>query len=610
MKVKYLLPLLAAALWACNKESIIPDSDTVAVDPTADNSDEGDDDDSDGTDDTSSEPAESSGADDGAGTFTYASTGDSSSDDDISNTTFTRMITITYSSGGATVTGDYYGYVTADGNNVTVSNTGTEFIVYKLTGTASSGCFKLQESTKKQALLLSGLNLTNPDGAAINNQSGKRTFVMVEGSNYLYDSASAAYSSGSEGMKAVFFSEGQLVFSGSGTLTVEAKNAKEKSCIASDDYVRIMSSPTLKLTTGTSAGHGIRGKEYVQLSGGSTTINSAASKKKGITSEDYVLVEGGTHTITITGSAAYDSEDAEFKGTAGIKADNYFGMTGGTVTITNSGKGGKGIRAGSDDYNGTGVIQDSYIGGGTLTITTTGSESNDVSCKGVKIGWAVGTESKVTSHDGSLAISGGVIKVSSAKSEGAESKDAFTVTDGEIYVTSSADDAINCTGEMKISGGYVYANSSKNDALDANGNLTLSGGYVFAVTTAGNPEVAIDCAEQKTLTIGNGVTMVAYPSIESGATMTQSCYTMSCTAGSWNALYNGSSFIAAFKAPGGVSSVVVSAPSIKNGYKGVSVSGTTYCNGVWATSGISGGTSVSLSSYSGGGGGHGGGGRH
>ena len=81
---------------------------------------------------------------------------------------------------------------------------------------------------------------------------------------------------------------------------------------------------------------------------------------------------------------------------------------------------------------------------------------------------------------------------------------------------------------------------------------------------------------------------------------------MSCTAGSWNALHNGSSYIAAFKAPSGCSSVAVSAPSLNKGYTGVSVGSSTYCNGIWASSGISGGTAVSLSSYSGGGGGQGG----
>ena len=554
-----------------------------------------------------------SGADDGAGTYTYSSTGDASSDDDISNTTFTRMITVTYASGGASVTGDYYGYVTVSGNHVTVNNTGTENIVYQLTGTASDGSFTLY-STKKQAILLSGLTLTNPSGAAINNQSGKRTFVMVEGNNTLSDGSSAAYSTtGDEDMKGVVFSEGQLIFSGSGTLTVNANNKQEKSGIVSDDYVRVMGSPTLKVTAGSSAGHGIRGKEYVQLTGGTLSVSTAAAKKKGIGSDDYVLVEGGTHTITVSGGVAYDSDDAEYKGSAGIKADNYFGMTGGTVTIKNTGAGGKGISAGSYDYDETNhTLSDSYISGGTLTITTSGSESNDVSSKGIKIGYKEATGSGRNAsykYAGNMKVSGGKIIVNCSKSEAFEVKGDLTFSGGETYASSSADDAINCAGEMNVNGGYIYAYSSQNDAMDSNGNMKLSGGYVFAVTTKGTPEVALDANTESgyKLYINSGATVVAYGGLESGYSASQSVYSMSCTAGSWNALYNGSSFIAAFKAPSGISTVAVSAPSLKNGYKGVSVGSTTYCNGIWATSGISGGSSVSLSTYSGGSGPGGGG---
>lgn len=548
-------------------------------------------------------------ADDGAGSYTYSSTGDTSSDDDISNTTFTRKITVTYSSSGASVTGDHYGYVNVSGNNVTVNNTGDEYIVYELTGSTSSGNFKLY-SSKKQAILLNGVSITNPNGAAIDNQSGKRTFVMIEGSNTLADGSSAAYSTtNDEDMKAVFFSEGQLILSGSGSLKITANNKQEKSCITSDDYVRIMDNPTLTLTSSSSAGHGIKGKEYVQLSNGNLTLSIAASKKKGIASDDYVLVQGGTHNITVTGGVAYDSEDAEYKGTAGIKADNYFGMTGGTVTIKNSGTGGKGVHAGSYDYDETShTVADSYISGGTLNITTTGKESNDVSTKGIKIGWVTksgsGSNARVTGSAGNLKISGGTTIVSVSNAEGIECKGVLTISGGGTYVTSSSDDAINSLGEMDITGGYVYAYSSQNDAMDANGNMKISGGYVMAICTKGSPEVALDANTESgyKLYIQSGATLVAYGGLESGYSASQSVYSMSATAGSWNALHNGSSYIAAFKLPSGISSVVVSAPSLSSGYKGVSVGSTTYCNGVWATSGISGGTSVSLSSYSGGGG--------
>jgi hypothetical protein len=73
----------------------------------------------------------SSGSNAYDGSLTFASTGDPSSDDDISTTTFKGKITIQYSSSGdATVTGDSYGYVSVDGNKVTVNNTGGEILVY------------------------------------------------------------------------------------------------------------------------------------------------------------------------------------------------------------------------------------------------------------------------------------------------------------------------------------------------------------------------------------------------------------------------------------------------------------------------------------------------
>lgn len=563
----------------------------------------------------------SGSTDTGAGTFTYASSGDTSSADDIANTTFNRQIVITYTTGSsASVTGDYYGYVSVSGNEVTVNNIGDEFVTYVLTGTASNGFFKLY-SEKKQAIHLKGLSLTNPSGAAINNQSGKRTFLYIEGTNTLSDGSSAAYSAtGEEDMKAVLFSEGQLVLSGSGSLTVNANNKQGKSGIVSDDYVRLMGSPTVKVTAGSSAGHGVRGKEYVRISDGTLSVSTAAAKKKGIGSDDYVLVEGGNTTVTVSGGTAYDDDDAEYKGSAGIKADNYFGMTGGTLTITNTGAGGKGIRAGSYDYDATThAVADSYISGGTLKITTSGSESNGESSKGIKIGWVTkngsGDHAQVTGYAGNLLVSGGSTVVNVSRSEGLEVKGNLTVTGGSLYVTSSGDDAINSQAEMNISGGYVYAFSSANDAMDANHDLKLSGGYVFAVTTAGGPEVAVDANTESgyKLYINSGATVVAYGGLENGYSASQTVYSMSGTAGSWNALYDGSAFIAAFKAPSGASSFAVSAPSLSSGYKGVSVGGTTYCNGVWATSGISGGTSVSLSAYSGGtgpgGGGRPGGGR-
>ena len=541
---------------------------------------------------------------------------DDDAGDDISQVSFDRLVTVTFSAAGATVSGHESSdslSVIQDGNHVTVTDIGkAEIIEYELSGTAADGSFTLY-SQRKQAIRLSGVSLTNPAGAAINNQSGKRTFIVLEGENALTDGSDAAYAvPETEDCKAVFFSEGQLVISGTGALSVKALNKLGKSAIASDDYVHVMEEPTIRVTAGSGAGHGIRGKDYVRISGGDIDISTAAAMKKGISSEGCVLVEGGSTAITVTGGTAYDSEDKEYKGSAGIRADNYFGMTGGTLTITNSGAGGKGISAGSYDFDAkTHQVADSYISGGTLRISTTGSETNDVSAKGIKIGWVTksgtGDRAKVTAYAGNLLISGGDIVVSAAKSEGVEAKGNLTISGGSLWVSSTGDDAINAQAELNVTDGYVYAYSSANDAMDSNHDTNISGGYVFAISTRGTPEVAIDAntEDRYKLNITGGV-VVAYGGLESGYSSSNTVRTLAGTAGAWNALWNGSSFIAAFKAPADLSSFAVCAPSLSGGYKDVHVGEAIFCNGVWATSGISDGTAVDLTDYTGGGNGPGG----
>lgn len=530
--------------------------------------------------------------------------------DSTEETALERTITIVFSDeSGATVTGDENGMVKVDGNRVTADNSAyNEIIEYILKGSTTNGFFK-SYSGNRQTLVLDGVSITNPSGAAINNQGKKKCYIVVNGTNTLSDAASASYDSGEEDMKAVLFSEGQLLVSGSGSLTVTANNAAGKSGIATDDYLYIQDGPAITVTAGNKAGHGLKANDYVRLSGGSLNVSTQAAMKKGITSDGFVLVEGGTTSINVSGGVAYDSEDGEYTGTAGIKADNYFGMTGGTVTIVNTGAGGKGIRAGNYTYFAeNGSLNDSYVSGGTLTVTTSGKESNNVSTKAIKIGYKEGSGRSYV-YGGNLLVSGGSISASSAQGESVEAKGKITVTGGSLYAYSGSDDAINSQGEMNVTGGYVYGHSTGNDGIDSNGDMKLSGGYVFAITTRGSPEVALDANTEGgyKLYINSGATLVAYGGLENGYSASQSVYSMSCSAGGWNGLWNGSSFIAAFKAPSGVSSVAVSAPSLSQGYTGVSA-GEPVCNGVWAADGISGGTAVSLTTYSGGQGGPGGGG--
>ena len=530
-------------------------------------------------------------------------------EDLVANTTFTTTISVVFSeSGDATVSGADGQAVTINGNHVTIDNRNVTDangkgvkVKYVLSGTTTDGFFKVY-SDNKQAFVLNGVSITNPNGAAINNQGEKRCFVIVNGSNTLADGSSAAYATeDEEDMKAVFFSEGQLIFSGEGSLDVTATNAQGKSGITTDDYIYVLDQPTITVSAGTGAGHGVRGKDYVRIAGGKLDVSTKAAMKKGINSDGFVLVEGGVTTVNVSGGVAYDDEDQEYTGSACVKADNYFGMTGGVLTVTNSGAGGKGIRAGNYEYyTENGGLNNSYISGGTLTVTTTGRESNDVSAKAIKIGFKEGSGRSYVCG-GNLIVSGGTTVVNCSGGEGLEAKGNLSITGGELYVSSSSDDAINCQGQLDMTGGYVYAFSSGNDAVDTNGDMVLSGGYMYAICTKGAPEVALDANTEGgcKLYIKNGATVVTYGGLESGFSAEQNVYSMSCTAGNWNALYDGNSFIAAFKAPSNVSSVAVSAPSLSQGYTGVSV-GEGLCNGVWAIGGISGGSSVSLTTYSGG----------
>lgn len=510
--------------------------------------------------------------------------------DSISGTTFDRTIQIVFADGGAQVTGDINNTVTVEGNHVTVNNTTDEKVIYELKGTAQDGSVKLY-SSKKQALVLDGLDLTSTRGAAINNQGKKKCFVVVKGTNTLKDAASYTSTPADEDEKAAFFSEGQLIFSGDGTLTVTAQG---KSGITSDDYVHFMESQVVNVTSG--SGHGIRGKDAVYISDGIVSVSVSANMKKGITSDSLVCINGGSTVINVSGGAAYDSDDAEYKGSAGIKADCLFEINAGSLTVTNTGSGGKGI---SGDMTGC-------FNGGYVKVVTKGSNygqsssnrygsssSNSVSAKGIKF-------------DGNLFFNGGTVIVNCSAHEGIESKGNITVTDGVVYSYSAADDAMNSAGTFTIQGGYVCGYAVRNDGLDANGNFYIKDGTVYAIGST-QPEVAIDANTEggyKLYVMGG--TLIAIGGLESGASLSQNCYQASSWTG--NTLYSlkvGNDVIA-FRTPSsGGSPLVVSGASTPVLMTGVNATdGTAIMEGMIITDAlVSGGSQVSLSSYTGGSGG-------
>ncbi len=474
--------------------------------------------------------------------------------DDDSNIVTTDTISVVFSgSGNATVSGGSSEQTVAiDGNGVTIVNSSSNAITYNLSGSTSNGYFKLY-SGKKQQIHLNSVSITNPSGAAINVQgaqdgsaTGKAVNLVLSGSSTLTDGSSYTNTPDDEDEKAALFSEGQIVISGDGSLTV---NAKGKSGIASDDYVNITS--------------------------GTITVASTAS----------TFVSNGDTTKV-----------------AGIKAKDSFIMTDGTLNVTCSGTGAKGLSG-----DGTAVFY-----GGTVEVTVSGNNFGSSSGGG----WGGSSSSsavqaKGVKFDGDITFNGGTVVVKCSKHEGIETKGTLTVNGGHIYSYSAADDAINSASTMTINDGYVCAHATSNDGFDANGNCYINGGVVYAIG-ASSPEVAIDANTESGYKLYvQGGTLVAIGGLESGSTLSQSCYQASSWSKStWYALTVGSTTYA-FKTPtSGGTPLVVSGSSTPTLQSGVTTSGgTSYFEGTMIIgASVSGGSSVSLSSYSGGNSGGGGGG--
>ena len=520
-----------------------------------------------------------------------------------------NTVNIVYNGSTATVTkaDNISNYVTAEvsGAHVTITQTNTEAIdndeiTYVLSGLTTDGSLTL-DGSYKCTISLAGLTMTNPNGAAIDITNKKRIQLsaMNGTENTLTDG-----SNGSQ--KACIYSKGQLQLQGKGTLNV-AGNTKH--AIKSGDYIEVknltlnitsavadgisceeyfqMKSGTVTISgvgddgiqcdlggdtsTGETTDHDDEDSGNVYLEGGTLNITVTAAAAKGIKADGDMKISDGDITVKTTGGGAWDSDDNKTKASSCLSADGNMTISGGTLNLTSTGAGGKGI-------NGDGTFTAT---GGTTTIKTSGNAVISVTTTG-------------------------------AGGEGIESKTNINITGGQVTVNAS-DDAINSSyndtkslstaGDLTISGGYVYARSTGNDGIDANGNCYIKGGLVYAIGTT-SPEVAIDAnsEERKQLYVTGG-TIVAIGGLESGASLTQSCYsTNSWNKNTWYAMTVGSETFAFQTPSSGGSTMVVSGASQPTLKSSVTVSsGTEIFDGAGYTDAtVTGGSSVNISAYTGG----------
>lgn len=401
-------------------------------------------------------------------------------EDYIENNTFDNEIGIHYDGNSATVSGEIAGVsIAVSGGHVTVVST-VKGVCYTLDGSTSNGSFKLY-GENKYAIRLAGVSITNPTGAAINSQCKKRGYIQIADATWNTLQDGDAYdTTADEDMKATLFSEGKLLFSGTGHLRVLANC---KGGIASDDY--ILFRPGNNIYIKNSSSNGIKANDAIVMRGGVINVECTGVAAKGMKCEGNIQIDGGRFTAITTGGGEWDSEDNDVNGCAGIKCDSVLTVNGGIICVKSTGQGGKGI-------SGDGVM---YFNGGSIKVITTGRVysygSYSTSPKGIK-------------GDSDIYLAGSRVMVRSTggeNSEGIESKGKIYVSDGQVEVY-SYDDAINAKGQIAISGGSVFAYATNNDGLDSNGTIAISGGTVVACGTTA-PEEGIDC-DQSSFTITGG----------------------------------------------------------------------------------------------------------
>ena len=347
----------------------------------------------------------------GSVTNTATNYGDDTSDF-VSEYRVNSTIHIVWSGTSATVTGSADGVTVSNSNGyVSVSSTAKN-IEYAVSG-EGTGQLSIYSDYKYQ-LSFEGLTLSCSDGPAVNSQSSKTCYAVISGTNTLTDGSS--YASSTEDRKAAFFSEGQICFSGSGTLNV---TGNYKHAVASDDYIRLCS--------------------------GTGTITLTANGSDGLHANDGIIINDGTLTIHAAGE--------------GIQCDtSSVVITGGTVHVTS---GDKGILA-------YGNIE---ISGGTITAICSGSSSSNtpegIEAKGTITisGGYIYAQAYVDAINaaGDLTISGGYVMAYSTGNDGIDANGNMYIKGGVVYAicAGGAEVALDANTEggktLYVQGGMLVA---------------------------------------------------------------------------------------------------------------------------------------------------------
>lgn len=344
---------------------------------------------------------------------------------------------------GSSATTDADG-VTVDGNTVTITAAG----VYRLSGSLAGQLVVDASDDALVVLALDGADIASSTTAAITvlNADDVGVFLTDGSTNTLSDTSSYAED---DEANAALYSKADLTISGTGSLTVTGN-----------------------------ANDGISSKDDLAILSGAITV---AAVDDGIRGKDSLTVKGGTIAVTAGGDGLKsDNSDEDTRG--------YLDLSGGTIDVT----------AGDDGLD---AETDIVLTGSKVTITTSGTDTNETTSKGVDAGaiFVIG--------DGELTVTASVEAIEAATVIVAGGATDLTASDDGINASTGSGESMQADAGayLEISGGTLKVDA-EGDGLDSNGALLISGGdtTVYGPTRGGNG--ALDSNGGITITGGTLIT--------------------------------------------------------------------------------------------------------
>ena len=374
--------------------------------------------------------------------------------------------------------------VSVENGTITITSGGT----YRLTG-EYSGQVKIEAAkTDTVRLVLDNAKITNSTGAAINVVSAAEAIIYTAAgtTNTVADEANYT-ATGDDDPDAAIYSTANLTLTGEGSLSVEG--VYEEGIHTTGGLV--IASGTLEVNA---ANTGIKGKDYVDITGGIVNVTAAQDGIKSTNTDDesmgFTRLSAGSVTVSAGDDGLKAPHTLEISGgTLNIEKSNegieaqYINILDGDVTVNSTDDG---INASLKDSS-SDTSSDTTSGTATTGQQTQQNQNGQVQQAPAGGGAAPGGSQGSTGQnqnmpqpptDGTMpGGGGGTFEVVDA---------AINISGGTVTVNAEGD-GIDSNGTATFSGGTVTVNgpaAGGNNALDSNGDLLLNGGTVTTGSTA------------------------------------------------------------------------------------------------------------------------------